>query len=491
MPSEPRVLPRVLFAASEYAPLTKTGGLADVAAALPAALRRRGADVRVLLPGYREVLAGLDRPQIVAELQRLGSFPPARVLAAAAPDGQPLLVLACPELFERDGGPYLDPAGRDWPDNALRFGYLSYVAAMFGGNACPGDWRPQVLHCNDWQTGLAPAYLHWSFTRAAPALMTIHNLAYQGIFPPAFVARLGLPAQSLDVDGVEYFGSLSFLKAGLYYADRINTVSPTYAREIQAEPLGFGLHGLLAGRSRALEGILNGIDTAVWDPASDRALSATYDADSLERKARNTFALRQRFGLQQRPEIPLLGVVSRLVAQKGIDLVVDAAAALLDLPAQLIVLGTGDVSIERDLTRLARSRRGSVAVIEVFDEALSHLIEAGADMFLMPSRFEPCGLNQMYSQRYGTPPIVRRTGGLADSVVDCTPATLAAGTATGFVFDEASAPALLTAVRRAMAVWRDPPAWQSLQRNAMAREFGWEVSAGRYLDLYNSMLSTA
>ncbi len=478
---------RVLFAASEYAPLCKTGGLADVASALPAALSDLGADVRVLLPGYRDVLSGLNRSRHIARLSKIGNFPQADLFEADSPSQQRLLVLACPELFERTGGPYVDADGHDWPDNALRFGFFSHTAAMLSGPSSPYSWRCDILHCNDWQTGLAPAYQYWRRSPRVPCLMTIHNLAYQGVFPPATLPRLGLPAESLDVNGIEYYGNMSFLKAGLYYAHRITTVSPTYAQEIQREPLGFGLHGLLSARNTVLEGILNGIDTELWNPLTDAALAATYGADSLERKALNTHALRSRFGLEQRPDLPLFGIVSRLIAQKGIDLIVAAAERIAQLPAQVVVLGTGEPGIERGLSALADLYRGTIAVERGFDERLSHLVEAGADIFLMPSRFEPCGLNQMYSQRYGTPPVVRRTGGLADSVVDCTPATLANGTASGFVFSDPSAEALLAAIGRALDVWHVPDLWRQVQRNGMRRDFSWGASARRYLELYRAM----
>jgi starch synthase len=477
---------RVLFATSECAPLTKTGGLGDVAAALPAALRAAGIDARVLLPGYRDVLKAVSA-RTVAAIAPSAGFPAARLMAAEHPNGVALFVVDCPELFDRDGGPYLDAAGADWPDNALRFGLLSYVAALLASPHSACDWRCDILHCNDWQTALAPAYLHWWGNADVPSLVTMHNLAYQGIFPSEVLPSLGLPAQSLDINGLEYHGKVSFLKAGLYYARRLSTVSPTYAREIQSEPLGFGLHGLLTTRSRDLEGILNGIDVQTWNPATDPHLTATYDADSLARKAYNTAALRQQFGLKNRPGVPLLGIVSRLIEQKGSDLVVQAAAELLALPAQLVVLGTGDLPIEQALASLDARRPGEVAFIRGFDEPLSHRIEAGADIFLMPSRFEPCGLNQMYSQRYATLPVVRRTGGLADSVVDCTPAALQAGTATGFVFETANAQTLAATVRRAVEAWRQPALWRRLQRNAMARDFGWAASARRYIDLYRAM----
>jgi starch synthase len=421
-------------------------------------------------------------------LPRAGRFPAARLIEARHPNRVPLLILDCPEYFQRDGGPYLTAQGLDWPDNAQRFGLLSWVAALLASPRSPCDWRCELVHCNDWQTALAPAYLHWWGNTDVPSLVTIHNLAYQGIFPADVLPSLALPPESLDVNGIEYYGKVSFLKAGLFYAHRVSTVSPTYAREIQSEPLGFGLHGLLSARRNALEGILNGVDVDTWDPASDRYLSATYDADTLALKRRNTAALRERFGLNRRPEQPLLGVVSRLIEQKGIDLVVQAAEDLLALPAQLIVLGTGDAPIVKALAALAARKPGKVAFVEGFDESLSHCIEAGADIFLMPSRFEPCGLNQMYSQRYGTLPVVRRTGGLADSVVDCTPASLQSGTATGFVFEAATARALTEAVRRAVEAWRQPDLWQRLQRNAMSRDFGWDSSARRYVALYREMV---
>ena len=478
---------RVLFAASEFAPLIKTGGLADVAGALSAALGELAVDIRVLLPAYREVLAGLDGARRVARLPGIGSFPEAELIEGEGPQKQRLLALGCPALFERDGGPYVDREGKDWADNALRFGLLSHVAALLSTPATPYNWRCDVLHCNDWQTALAPAYHFWRRSPRAPCLMTIHNLAYQGVFPRALLQQLALPAESFDINGVEYYGSLSFLKAGVLYANRVTTVSPTYAREIQTEPLGFGMHGLLAGRRASLEGILNGIDVALWDPRSDRSLAATYDADTLQRKTINTRALRTRFALDQRSDIPLVGMVSRLVTQKGLDLVVAAAERIARLPVQLLVFGSGEPQIERALLAAAGRCKGQICVHLGFDESLSHLIEAGADMFLMPSRFEPCGLNQMYSQRYGTPPIVRRTGGLVDSVIDCTPQTLADGTATGFVFDDATPDALLLAVERARDLWHDRKSWNRIQRSGMARDFSWNAAAQRYLELYRAL----
>ena len=475
---------RILFATSECAPLAKTGGLGDVSAALPAALKTLGLDPRILLPGYRSVLAQLPDCREVARFAATAEFPAARLLQNRTPSGVPLFALECAQLYDRDGGPYQDAAGSDWTDNALRFGLLSRVAARLGSAGSPLDWKPHVVHCHDWQTGLAPAYMRYAAGARAATLQTIHNLAYQGIFEPQFVAALGLPPHAFTPDGVEYYGKLSFLKSGLQCADAITTVSPTYALEIQSEPLGFGLQGLLAGNRDRLYGILNGIDTSLWNPATDSLIACRYDADTLAAKAANKGALQRRLGLAPTPDMPLFAVVSRLAAQKGLDWLLAIAAQLLALPAQLAILGDGDPQLERAFRTLAQRNADQVSTTVGFNEALAHLIEAGADAFLMPSRFEPCGMNQMYSQRYGTPPVVRATGGLADTVIDCTPATLADGSASGFVFHDASAEALLAAIARAAATWRDKASWHALQRNGMARDFGWEASARSYAAIY-------
>ena len=480
---------RVLFATAEAAPVIKTGGLGDVGGALPLALHRMGVDVRVLLPGYPVVLDALGvRARHAHVLTALSHAGPTRIVAATLPNGVPALVADHPWLFERPGGPYQDPAGTDWPDNAERFGLFAKVAALLASDAAGLAWLPDVVHCNDWHMGLVPLYLRMAGQPRA-SVITVHNLAYQGIFPRGWMDTLGLPPALFTPEGIEFYGELSFLKAGLVYSDAITAVSPTYAREIQSAPLGFGLEGVLHARRDALFGILNGIDTDEWNPAHDARIDARYDAANLAAKTANRRALRARLGLADAEGIPLFGVVSRLVEQKGIDLVADVAPRLLDLPAQLAVLGTGDAALERRFAALADAAPGRIAVRIGFDETLAHLVEAGADAFLMPSRFEPCGMNQMYSQRYGTPPIVRRTGGLADTVVDCTPATLADGTASGFVFDEARPGALLAAIERAVAAFADPATWQALQRNGMARDFGWGRAAARYAELYAQVIA--
>ena len=475
---------RVLFATSECAPLVKTGGLGDVSAALPTALVALGIDARILLPGYREVLARLPGCREIARIASSADLPAASLLQGRIDSGVPLYILDCAALYDRPGRPYQDQTGSDWGDNALRFGLLSRAAALLGSADSPLAWHPQVLHCNEWQTGLAPAYLHHASGARAATLLTIHNLGFQGIFGPELVAALGLPPDSFRPDGVEYYGKLSFLKAGLQFADAISTVSPGYALEIQSEPLGFGLQGLLAARKDRLCGILNGIDTDVWNPITDPLIASRYSADTLAAKAVNKSALRARLGLANAADVPLFAVVSRLTEQKGLDWLLEIAPQLLALPAQLVLLGSGDPGLERGFAALAQSHPRAASATIGFDETLAHLIEAGADAFLMPSRFEPCGINQMYSQRYGTPPVVRATGGLADTVVDCTPATLADGSASGFVFREPSAAALLAAVARAAGAWRDGPTWRALQRNGMARDFGWNASARRYAGIY-------
>jgi starch synthase len=480
---------RVLFVVSEIHPHIKTGGLADVAAALPQALTALGIDVRLLLPGYPSILKGCRDLGLLAELDGAGLMPSSRLLFghATALD-LPVYVLDCAPLYQRGGDPYRDAYGADWADNHLRFGTLSYAAAQLASTQSPVAWTPDILHCNDWQTGMAPAYLHYRGNAHAKTVMTIHNLAYQGIFPPECVPALALPPSAYAIDGVEYYGNVSFLKAGIYFADRITTVSPNYAQEIQTEALGFGLQGLLAARTHELTGILNGIDTLAWDPTRDAHLAQTYNADSIEAKRINTRYLRERLDLAPNENTLLLGIISRLTHQKGLDVVLQALPDILALPAQVCVLGSGEAALEQAWREAVRAHPGKVAAQIGFDEALSHLIEAGVDAFLMPSRFEPCGLNQMYSQRYGTLPVVHATGGLADSVVDTTPATLAAGTASGFCFSPLDASTLMDCLRRVQRAWEQPEAWRGVQLNAMARDSSWQASALRYYELYRSII---
>jgi len=482
---------RILFATPELAPWVKSGGLGDVSAALPGALRAEGADVRVLVPAYPALLERFRDARSVIDLPRLGgALASARLLEARSAGGAPLYLIDCPEYYRRAGSAYQDAAGRDWEDNHLRFALLSRVAALLGEAQCPLSWRAQIIHCHDWPTGLAPAYLHYG-QRAAASVMTVHNLAFQGLYDAQLLDVLGLPRAAYSIEGVEYYGRVSFLKAGLFFADHLTTVSETYAREIQTEELGCGLGGLLRRRRDRLTGILNGIDTTVWDPATDPLIEARYDADHLVDKLANKLALRRELGLRVAADVPLLGCIGRLTHQKGLDVLAECMPQIAAVPAQLAILGTGETALEEGYRQLAREFPGMIAAVTTFDERLAHRIEAGADIYLMPSRFEPCGLNQMYSLRYGTPPVVRATGGLVDTVVPAMPATIASRTATGFAFDEPDAAALLRTVYRAIADWRDPVLWSQLQRTGMARDWSWRRSARKYLDLFRTLIDQA
>jgi starch synthase len=481
---------RVLFVTSELHPLIKTGGLADVSAALPAALGALGVDCRVLMPAYPGLIQAVDA---VPKLDGLAPFkqgPRCRVLSGRVPDtGVPIYLLDAPELYHRPGSPYHDEFGVDWPDNALRFGLLSRVAAQlcFGEPAL--QWQPQILQANDWQSGLAPAYLKLNPNNTIRSVFSVHNLAFQGNFSPDWMPRMDLPWSLFSMEGLEFHNWLSFMKSGLYYSDRLTTVSPSYAKEIQTPELGLGLDGLLRHRHESLSGILNGINPSEWDPAIDPHIAQRYDRERLDKKTANRRALIQQLRLSVADDSLLLGMVSRMTYQKGSDLVLDALPELLERPVGCVVLGSGDTELEQQWRDWAARRSDRIAVHIGYNEALAHQIEAGSDAFLMPSRFEPCGLNQMYSMRYGTPPIVRRTGGLIDSVIDANTSTLASSTATGVMFDTASPGALVEAVDRTRALYNQPELWRRMQIAGMGREFSWTQSATAYLDLYRTLLA--
>ena len=476
---------RILFAASEAYPLVKTGGLADVASGLPAALAALDADVRIILPAYPEALdKAADKGRAIPLGDPLGCGETSLLPARMPDSGVPVLLVDCPSLFTRTGGPYVDNKGRLWPDNHLRFALLSKVAALVCSGGIVGGWRPDILHANDWHTGLAPAYLkRWDGART-PSVFTIHNIHYQGLFEHRVLKKIGIDEEDFSIDGVEYYGKVSFMKAGLQFCDRITTVSPTYAREIQEPEMGEGLHGLLSARAGDLTGILNGVDYGLWNPAMDETLAATYSPGRLKGKAQCKRALQRRMGLEENDEAPLLGIVSRFTHQKGIDLVVKALDGIFGLGAQVAVLGSGETKFERALKKAVDSSSMRMAVRIGYDEELAHGIQAGADMLLLPSRFEPCGLTQLYALKYGTLPVVRRTGGLADSVTDVSEGK----TGTGFVFDEATAPELLGAIERGVELYRRPKDWRRVQRNAMKQDFSWEKSAGEHMSLYNELL---
>jgi starch synthase len=402
----------------------------------------------------------------------------------------PVYLLHHDALYGRPGNPYNDAVGAPYPDNHRRFALLGLAASRLAEGLDPG-WLPQLVHGHDWHAGLAPAYLAFSRVSAASraaTVFTVHNLAYQGLFPPSTFAELGLPAAAYTLHGVEFHDQLSFMKAGLHYADRLTTVSPTYAREIQGAELGCGLDGLLRARASVLSGILNGVDEAVWNPATDSAIAQRYSAEQAAGKAACKAALQRECGLVVQREAPLFTVVSRLTEQKGLHLVAETVAEIVDRGGQLVVLGNGEPALEAAFARAAHARPGQVALRQGLDEALAHRMFAASDVTLVPSRFEPCGLTQLYALKYGSLPLVRRTGGLADTVIDCTLEDLADDRATGFVFERFEAADLTRTLRRAFALWARPREWRAVRRRAMAQHFGWDTAAASYLALYRDLL---
>ncbi len=475
---------RVLSVTSELHPLIKTGGLADVAGALPPALAAHGIAVRSLLPGYASVLRTIKRPRLVLSYKDLFGGP-ARVLAVRQ-GALDLLLLDSPHLFGREGGPYSDAGGHDWPDNWRRFAALSAVAADIAAGATAG-WQADLVHAHDWQAALTAAYVRHGRLPETPVVVTIHNLAFQGRFDARIFPELGLPPSAFAVDGVEYYDGVGFLKAGLQYADAITTVSPTYAREIRTLEFGMGLDGLLRGRGDAVHGIVNGIDVTEWDPATDPHIPGHFSARALGERGRNRRAVEKLFGLTP-GKGPIFAVISRLTGQKGIDLIVDSIEHIVAHGGRLVALGSGDGALERGLLSGAARHPGLIGVRTGYDELAAHLVQAGADSILIPSRFEPCGLTQLYALRYGTVPIVARTGGLADTVIDANEAALAAGVATGFLHAPNSGDALKAAISQAIELHADPAAWGLMQKRGMRADFSWDRSSIRYADLYRSLL---
>jgi starch synthase len=474
----------VLFVASECAPFVKTGGLGDVVAALPRALAREGADVRILMPAYPAMLAALGPADETIPLGVLFGGP-ARLVTGTA-DGLRFILLDAPHLYDRPGNPYTDAEGQGRPDNDIRYAALCQAAREVA-LAGIGGWMPDVVHAHDWQAGLVPLYLKFAGKPTAATVLTIHNIAFQGLFDKSRVALLGLPPAEFTMTGYEFFDQVGFLKAGMVYADKVTTVSPTYARELLAPAFGMGLEGVLASRQRDFSGILNGIDLEAWNPADDPHIAQPYGGSPFKAKAANKAALEAAFGLEPAPGRPLFCVISRLTWQKGLDVLLDALPALVAGGGRLVVLGTGDRPMQAAFQRAARLHPTAMAVKIGYSEPLSHLMQAGADAILVPSRFEPCGLTQLYGLRYGTLPIVARTGGLADTVIDANDAALKAGAATGFQFAPVTVTALTQAIRRATALYADRSAWRRMVRRAIAHPVGWEQSARDYLDLYHSL----
>ena len=470
---------RVLSVASEAVPLLKTGGLADVVGALPGALAAVGWQMRVLMPAYRGLRARIaDWPVVMSDADLFGG--PAAVRAGAV-GGVGMLLLDAPHLYDRDGGPYAGPGG-DWGDNPQRFAALSWIAARIAREGLAEGWRPEVLHCHDWQAGLAPAYLAYGGARDVGSVMTIHNIAFQGWAEASQLGALRLPQAEFHAGALEYFGGLSALKAGLITADAITTVSPTYAAELVRPEFGMGLEGVIAARAGRVSGILNGVDEVVWSPEIE---PLPYSRRRLKGKAANRAALCAEFGLEVPG--PLAIVVSRMSDQKGIDLIAAVLPDFIEGGGGLVVLGSGDPGLEAMMRTLAARHPGRVAVRIGYDEALSHRMFAGGDAVLVPSRFEPCGLTQMYGLRYGTLPVVAAVGGLADTVITANPAAMAAGVATGITFQPTDAVAFGQALRHLLTLHADPALWGRVQRNAMRQPVGWQASAAAYAALYESL----
>jgi starch synthase len=485
---------KILHVAAEMYPWVKTGGLADVVGALPEALARRGADVRVLLPGLPAFVEGLSKAHEVHTVCDFGAvFGAARVrLLQGRLQGLavPVYLVDAPFLYRRTGGPYEWAPGRPWDDNLQRFGLLGWAAAHLAAGEAHCDWAPQVVHGHDWHAAMACAYGALNAADHAACVFTIHNLAYQGLFPGSDFHLLGLPSVFMAPAGVEYHGHVSFMKAGLKFADRITTVSPTYAREIATHDYGAGLDGVIRGRLADLSGIVNGIDDVVWDPARDSALAARYDATAPEGKAACKAALQAELGLPQEAGVMVFGVVSRLTSQKGLDLLLEAVPALLREGAQLVVQGSGDAALEQAFKALAAAHPAQVCARIGYDEALAHRLIAGADAILVPSRFEPCGLTQMYGLRYGTVPVVRQVGGLADTVQDVEAAGATATPGTGFVFQAATGRALEEALLRALRLYRMPAAWRAVMQEGMRQDLSWGAAAQAYELVYARALES-
>ncbi len=478
---------RILFASSEAYPLMKTGGLADVAGSLPPALKSMGCDVRLIMPAYRDAVARAPRPRPLVDIDLPGSGIRVSLLETVLPGTSiKTWLVDYPPAFDRPGNPYLDPAGKPWLDNAERFALFARAVCAIASDDAPSAWRPELVHCSDWQTGLVPALLALQQPRPA-TVFTVHNLAYQGLFPYAKLTDLQLPHAWWSPDALEFHGQLSFIKGGLVYADYLTTVSPTYAREIQTPAHGSGLDGLLRHRRHRLVGILNGIDDRIWNPTTDANLIKTFNQRRFADKSENKLALQHQVELERAAQTPLLAFIGRAVEQKGIDVVINAVPQLLRMPLQLLLLTSGEPEYEQALQRFAEQYPTRLAVHIGYDEGLAHRIYGGADMLLMPSRFEPCGLSQLYSMRYGTVPIVHRVGGLADTVIDIDDANIA----TGIVFGKVTVAALLGAVERACTLYRQPVLWKKLALAGMrhSRLFGWRTSAARYLELYRQLIA--
>jgi starch synthase len=475
----------VLHVAAEVFPLVKTGGLADVVAALPVAQAEQGADVRLLLPGLPLIMDGVQSPRTVVDIGACFGALRVRLLLGRMPGSKlPVYVIDAPYLYRRGGSPYQDSLGEEWPDNLLRFALLGWVAAHLAADDADPQWVPDIVHAHDWHAAMACAYVAEHVATPAASIFTVHNLAFQGLFPMHDWPLLGLASRLMSPTGLEFHGQLSFMKSGLIFADHLTTVSPSYAREIATHEFGCGLDGVIRGRDGAVAGILNGIDDDVWNPAADPAIAVRYDAERMQGKPACRRALQAELALDLDDSACLLTVVSRLTAQKGLDLVLAALPELVSKGVQFAIQGTGEPALEAAFRMAQQVHPGRVHTFIGYDESRAHRLVAGADIIAVPSRFEPCGLTQMYGLRYGTLPVVRRVGGLADTVIDATPAALADGSATGFVFDAATPAAFERCVLRAVDARRDRDTWKALMARAMAQTLSWAEPARQYLSLY-------
>ena len=477
---------KVLFVTSEVYPLAKTGGLADVSRALPIALAKVGIDVRLLMPAYPSALAQLGKARVAMEFEDILDISGGRLIASHLPGSDiPIWLVDAPSLFNRAGGPYQDPSGDDWPDNAERFAFLSHVAAEIATGVPQLAWKPDVVHANDWHTGLLPLLLRSSGKEVPPTVFTIHNIAFQGNFPSHVFDKIGVPASSFTPDGLEFYGQVSFLKSGIRYSDRITTVSPTYAQEVMTPQFGCGMEGLLRDRADAFHGIMNGAEYDLWDPIADPHLPVIYGhKNAAVRKKTCKAELQRELGLPALPDVPLIAFSSRLTEQKMADIVLESLPWISSQGAQFAMVAQGERTFEAGFAAAGQKDPHAIAIHVGYEERLAHRLLAGADILLAPSRYEPCGLIQLYAMRYGTLPVVRRTGGLADTVIDTRRQTVADRTATGFQFEHATAGDLTEAVSRALDFFEEPLVWRRVQGQAMAADFGWDSSASKYYSLY-------
>lgn len=482
---------RVLFVTSEAYPLAKTGGLADVSRSLPMALATRGIDVRILMPAYPRAMTRIEKSRIVTRIPEMIGVDDGVLIEGKMPDADiPVYLADSPTLYRRPGGLYQDENGAVWPDNARRFAYLSHAAAWLAQDKARLSWQPDIVHANDWHTGLLPLILKMCDGPKPSTIFTTHNMAFQGNFDAAVLDHIGIPHQHYTSGEIEFYGQLSYLKAGLTFADRVTTVSPNYAKEILTPEYGFGLEGVLQSRGQDFIGILNGIDPTLWDPSVDANLAHTYHAGNIAGKHACKAALQREVGLAVSAETPLIGYVSRLTHQKMADIVADILPWIAEQDAHFVLVGEGDPAMEAAFLEAQDHFPQNVSVYIGYGEPLAHRLQAGCDILLAPARFEPCGLTQLYALRYGTLPVVRRTGGLADTVIDANAETLSQRTATGFVFDQPEKAELIGALTRALDLYREPLSWRRMQTYAMSLDFSWDASAAQYIALYRDASGT-